>query len=84
MCGQQGLDSGQVRFARQCRIGYLPQDILEVSGETLLLSVLATVPGRNLVEQEIELYEKALGVAADPEEQLRLAHKLSVRDLCTM
>jgi ATP-binding cassette subfamily F protein 3 len=77
MCGRQGLDGGQVRYARQCRIGYLPQDVLEVAGDTLLSSVLDTVPGRTEVEAQLVRTEDSLTAEEDPEEQLRLAGVLA-------
>ncbi len=77
MCGQQGLDGGQVRLAKHCRIGYLPQDILEVGGDTLLSSVVDSIPGRGHVEEDLLQAETSLEKSTDPEEQLRLAHLLS-------
>jgi ATP-binding cassette, subfamily F, member 3 len=77
LCGRQGVDSGQVRFARHCRIGYLPQDVLELAGATLLRSVLDSVPGRSEVEEQLQRTEEALAEAADPDEQLRLARTLA-------
>jgi ATP-binding cassette, subfamily F, member 3 len=77
LCGRQGLDSGHVRYSRHCRIGYLPQDVLEVGGTTILASVLGTVPGRTEVEEQLQRAEGALETTEDPEEQLRLARTLS-------
>jgi ATP-binding cassette subfamily F protein 3 len=73
LCGRQGLDGGSVRYARGCRVGYLPQDVLEVGGATLLSSVMDTVPGRIAVETGLAQTEEALAAAEEPEEQLRLA-----------
>ena len=77
LCGRQGLDGGQVRMSRHCRVGYLPQDVLEVAGETVLRSVLDAVPGRGDVEEQLQRAEEALAATADPDEQLRLARALS-------
>ncbi len=77
LCGRQGLDGGAVRYARGCRVGYLPQDVLEVAGATLLASVMDTVPGRSAVEQGLAETETALATSEEPEEQLRLAGLLA-------
>jgi ATP-binding cassette, subfamily F, member 3 len=77
LCGRQGLDGGQVRLARHVTLGYLPQDVLEVGGATLLSSVMDSIPGRAGVERDLEEAEVALERSADPEEQLRLARVLS-------
>lgn len=77
LCGRQGMDGGQVRFSRQCRIGYLPQDILELGGETLLSSVMDTVPGRIDIETQLAQTEIALTETEEPEAQLRLAQNLA-------
>jgi ATP-binding cassette subfamily F protein 3 len=77
LCGRQGLDGGQVRYARGCRVGYLPQDVLEVAGATLLASVMDTVPGRSEVESGLAETEAALAASEDPEAQLRLASLLA-------
>jgi ATP-binding cassette, subfamily F, member 3 len=77
LCGRQGLDGGAVRLSRHCRVGYLPQDVLEVGGETLLRSVMDTVPGRIEVTDQLQEAEQSLADSGDPDEQLRLARTLS-------
>ena len=75
--GEQFLDSGELRRARGVRVGYLPQDVLELAGDTLVASVLATVPGRGDIEGRIQDTEAELIASADPEEQLELARQLA-------
>ncbi|MCC6748968.1 MAG: ATP-binding cassette domain-containing protein [Deltaproteobacteria bacterium] len=77
LAGAQGLDGGSVRPRRGCRIGYLPQDVLELAGETVLGSVLATVPGREEIAGRLAAAEEALASETDEEEQLELARHLS-------
>ena len=75
--GRQAPDSGVVRTSRGCRIGWLPQDVQELGGDTLLGSVLATVPGRTAVEERLSEAEVELAVAADAVEQLALAQEIA-------
>ncbi|MFH1129719.1 MAG: ATP-binding cassette domain-containing protein, partial [Pseudomonadota bacterium] len=75
--GQQGLDGGIARSSKNCRIGYLPQDVLELAGESLLNSVLQTVPGRGDIEQRIEETQVSLSETQEPERQLVLATTLA-------
>jgi len=77
MVGEQALDSGQVNRAKGCRVGYLPQDASEVSDEPLLASVLASVPGRGDLEGRLDEALEALEASDDPDEQMRLASRLS-------
>jgi ATP-binding cassette subfamily F protein 3 len=76
LMGMQPVDSGQVRRSRSCRIGYLPQDVLELEGDTLLGSVLASVPGRLELDEKLNRCERELEATDDPERQLQLAVRL--------
>ncbi|MCK5797651.1 MAG: ABC-F family ATP-binding cassette domain-containing protein, partial [Deltaproteobacteria bacterium] len=77
LLGIQHLDSGDLVRARGLRLGYLPQDVLELAGATLLHSILATVPGRGDIEERVHAAEDALTQSDDPDEQMVLATKLS-------
>lgn len=77
LAGQQGLDSGELRYAKHCRTGYLPQDVLEVGGDNLLSSIMDAVPGRSELSDQIRVCEQALTASTSEEEQLRLASTLS-------
>ena len=77
MVGQQALDGGQVSRTRGCRIGYLPQDAIEIADDTVLGATLAAVPGRGDLEGQLERAEIALEEADSPDEQMRLAHRLA-------
>ncbi|MBM4321734.1 MAG: ABC-F family ATP-binding cassette domain-containing protein, partial [Deltaproteobacteria bacterium] len=76
LMGELALDGGSLQHARSLAIGYLPQDVQELTGGTVLGSVLATVPGRNLIRARLEEAEAALCASTDPDEQLRLAERL--------
>ena len=81
LVGQQTLDGGKVQRSKGCRIGYLPQDILDAVEGTVLASVLASVPGRDGVQQELEQARLELDQAAarqdSEDEQMRLARRLA-------
>ena len=74
---QQASDTGSVRTARHCRIGYLPQDVQELAGDTLLGSVLGTVPGRGEIQHQLGEIEAALELTTDADEQMTLAMRLA-------
>ncbi|MCB9556560.1 MAG: ABC-F family ATP-binding cassette domain-containing protein [Deltaproteobacteria bacterium] len=77
LTGEQTLDSGERRPTKGARLGYLPQDILELKGERLLDSVLHTVPGRGDIESRLAQTQEELSAHDDPDEQLRLATVLA-------
>lgn len=76
LMGELPLDGGSLQHARNLAIGYLPQDVQELGGGTVLGSVLETVPGRNRIRSRLDEAEAALAASTDPEEQLRLAERL--------
>ncbi|TPV95229.1 MAG: ABC-F family ATP-binding cassette domain-containing protein [Myxococcales bacterium FL481] len=60
LAGQQALDDGAVRPKRALRVGYLPQDIVLDGGKSVLEFVIASVPGRETVDAEIEAAQAEL------------------------
>ena len=83
LAGQQGWDSGSLRFARGVRVGYLAQDLVVEGGQTLANFVVNSVPGRaeleaRLAETEAALteaqaaYEAVMGGGSDEAEHERL------------
>jgi ATP-binding cassette, subfamily F, member 3 len=77
LAGEQELDGGQIIRAGRMRIGYLPQDLALEGGRGLLEFVLASVPGRATLADELAEREAELADAeqrgADPEELMDLA-----------
>ena len=74
---QQEIDSGVIRRAGALRVGYLPQELDVVGGQTLLESVLSSVPGRDELESSLTQIEDALAVAEEEDEQMELATQLA-------
>jgi ATP-binding cassette subfamily F protein 3 len=77
MAGQHPLDAGQVNRTRGARIGYLPQEAIELPDDSVLGATLATVPGRADLEGRLERAEQELEQTDDPERQMRLATRLA-------
>ncbi len=70
-------DEGRLTRAKRLRIGYLPQDITELRGESLLNSVLASVPGRSDLEIRLTEVEAALERAEESDAQIALSQTLA-------
>ncbi|HPQ69156.1 MAG TPA: ABC-F family ATP-binding cassette domain-containing protein [bacterium] len=77
LIGRQQLDDGRLHFARGVRLGYLPQDVLEIGGGTVLSSVLAAVPGKTDIERRLQEAEEALKASHDGDEQMDLAQQIA-------
>jgi ATP-binding cassette subfamily F protein 3 len=77
LAGQVHPDSGLLRFRRNARLGYLPQEISAPAEGTLIDSVLSAVPGRDALEAEIAGIEEAIGQETVEAEQLALAQQLA-------
>ena len=79
LVGVQAPDEGSVRFSRQARVGYLPQEIGEVGPEGLVDSVLHAVPGRRELGAGLRSTEVALSQATSEAEQMELSQELADR-----
>ena len=79
LAGQIAPDSGALTSMRSTRIGYLPQDILDMPQGSLIDAVLAAVPDRERLCQRQAALEQALAAAdrGDEELQLDLAEQLA-------
>ncbi|MFO0723469.1 MAG: ABC-F family ATP-binding cassette domain-containing protein [Myxococcota bacterium] len=77
MVGAMIPDGGRITRARGIRVGYLPQELPDATGGTLLGSVLAAAPGVQEVEARLKDVETELGSATDPDEMLELSEELS-------
>ena len=76
LAGVSQPDSGELRFRRKARVGYLPQEIAAPADGTLIDSVLSGVPGRDQLDGRIAGATEALE-RADEAEQLELAAELA-------
>ena len=58
-------------------MGYLPQDIQETSSDSLLRSVLHSIPGRLKLKKELEQAENALNACSTKEDQALTGKKIA-------
>ncbi len=82
LAGKFPLDSGTVSLGKRARVGYLPQDIFELPGGSLLESVLNVVPDRVRLNERLSAIECALEQAegtvdGESEERYDLAAQLA-------
>jgi len=77
LCGRIEPDAGSVQLVRRARAAYLPQELSELPEGSLIDGVLASVPGRVLLESRIAAAESALAQAASEEDQIELGGELA-------
>ena len=78
IASERELESGTMRCARGTRVGYLPQEIEARDDRGVLDFVLAGVPGRDRLEQMLEVVSEELASAGgEQEEILALSQKLA-------
>jgi ATP-binding cassette subfamily F protein 3 len=77
IASRQEPSGGTLRFARGARVGYLPQEIEAPATGTVIDAVLASVPGRERIEQMLEDVEEQLGAGGDDETILALSQKMA-------
>ncbi len=75
--GEMPPDHGEVKIAKGCRIGYLPQDIKETDSGVLLESVLNAIDERAILERKLKSTEAALEKAADQDAQRKAGEEIS-------
>lgn len=74
--GRVEASSGSIRSARGSRIGYLPQELSDLGGRSLISHVVGSVPGRDELETDIETVQTDLESTSDHEEQMELSQRL--------
>ncbi len=60
---QQEPDRGSITFARNTRVGYLPQELAVEGGKSLLDFVQSSVPGRTQLDEELMAAEADIAAA---------------------
>ena len=82
LVGEMKVDSGKITTARGLEVGWLPQDIALTGGRSLIEFVLASVPGRELLDATIIETEAALAqVQAEVESGARPVEDTELMDL---
>ena len=75
--GEITPDEGEIKIARNSRVGYLPQDVQETVSGTLLQSVLSAVPHRRELERDLKETERMLERATDKTDQNTLGKQIA-------
>jgi ATP-binding cassette subfamily F protein 3 len=75
--GEISPDHGTVNISRGSRVGYLPQDIQETSSDSLLRSILHSIPGRLKLKRDLEQAENALNACSTKEDQALTGKKIA-------
>jgi ATP-binding cassette subfamily F protein 3 len=74
--GSVEASRGSIRRSRGSHIGYLPQELADLSGRTLLSYVVSSVPGRDTLEHDIDEVQEGLESSTDEDEQMELSQRL--------
>src|SRR5688500_14031426 len=77
LAGEREADDGGLTWARGVRVGYLPQDIHELPGGTLVESVRASVGGREPLIEQLAAAEAELPEAQGDDETLEIAGRIA-------
>jgi ATP-binding cassette subfamily F protein 3 len=75
--GEITPDDGEIKIARNSRLGYLAQDVQETVSGTLLQSVLSAVPQRLKLEKDLKRAEHSLEEATDEQDQSILGKQIA-------
>ncbi|NWF93887.1 MAG: ABC-F family ATP-binding cassette domain-containing protein [Syntrophaceae bacterium] len=71
--GEESIDGGEILIAKGVKIGYLPQEIFSLTGDTVLNEVLKGVETITSLQDKMGVLEEELLSLKDPKEQERLA-----------
>lgn len=75
--GQMKPDSGETRRLRGLRLGYLPQEALDVPDRKIMDWMIDAVPGAALLKSQIDELERDLETTADLDQQAEIGERLS-------
>jgi len=75
--GELSPDQGEIRCLKGVRLGYLPQEVLDVPDQTLFSWILSAVPGLVELKELVTITEQELKAAGDPLLQSELGQRLS-------
>ena len=71
--GEEPIDEGEILVAKGAKIGYLPQEVVYLTGNTVLDEVLKSITGITSLQDKMKILEEELPSIDDPKEQERLA-----------
>jgi ATP-binding cassette subfamily F protein 3 len=71
--GEESIDGEEIRIAKGVKIGYLPQEVISLKGDSVLEEVLKGAAGITSLQDKMKILEEELSSMKDPKEQERLA-----------
>jgi ATP-binding cassette subfamily F protein 3 len=71
--GEESIDGGEILIAKGVKIGYLPQEVIPITGDRVLDEVLKGAIGITTLQDKMKILEEELSSIEDPKEQERLA-----------
>jgi len=71
--GEESIDEGEMRIAKGVKIGYLPQEVIPFTRNTVLDEVLRSLSGIISLQDKMKILEQELASVEDPIEQEKLA-----------
>jgi ATP-binding cassette subfamily F protein 3 len=71
--GEESIDGGEIRIAKGVKMGYLPQEVISLKGDSVLEEVLKGAAGITSLQDKMKILEEELSSMEDPKEQERLA-----------
>ncbi len=71
--GEEPIDGGEILVAKGVKIGYLPQEVISLTGERVLDEVLKSLTSITSLQDKMKIFEEELSSIEDPKEQERLA-----------
>ncbi|HMK75283.1 MAG TPA: ATP-binding cassette domain-containing protein [Thermodesulfobacteriota bacterium] len=73
--GEESLDEGELLIAKGVKIGYLPQEVISLEGNTVLDEVLKSLTNIISLQDKMTVLEEELSSIDDPKKQERLARE---------
>ncbi len=72
IAGNIGPDKGEIQINKKAIVGYLPQEVLELQGKTILQEILSSASDVNRLEHHLKTLEEEIAECGDPIESDRL------------
>jgi ATP-binding cassette, subfamily F, member 3 len=73
--GEEPIDEGEIVVSKGVKIGYLPQEVVPLTGNRVLEEALQGARGITSLQEKMEVLEDELSSITDPTEQERLARE---------
>ncbi len=71
--GEESIDGGEILIAKGVKMGYLPQEVITIRGDTVLGEVLKGVSQITSLQDKMKILEEELTTIDDPKAQEKLA-----------